>query len=67
MQLTLDNSNNASAVFIKVFDLERKSNVRYAYVQAHDTLLVDKLAAGKYEIRYQNLDMGTDRAGCRHK
>jgi len=67
MQLTLDNSNNASAVFIKVFDLERKSNVRYTYVQAHDSLVVDKLAAGKYEIRYQNLDTGTDRAGCRRK
>ncbi len=67
MQLTLDNSNNASAVFIKVFDLERKSNVRYAYVQPRDTLVVDKLAAGKYEIRYQNLDMGIDRSGCRRK
>ena len=67
MQLTLDNSNNVSAVFIKVFDLERKSNVRYAYVQPRDTLVVDKLAAGKYEIRYQNLDMGIDRAGCRRK
>jgi hypothetical protein len=67
MQLTLDNSNNASAVFIKVFDLERKSNVRYAYVQPRDTLVVDKLAAGKYEIRYQNLDMGIDRTGCRRK
>ncbi|SFV10094.1 J domain-containing protein [Pseudoduganella namucuonensis] len=65
MQLTLDNANNPSAVFIKVYDLERKSNVRYAYVLARDTLVVDKLATGRYEIRYQNLHTGADRPGCR--
>lgn len=64
MQLTLDNSGNASAVFIKVYDLDRRSNVRYAYVQAHDKLLVDKLTNGKYEIRYQNLDVGANPGAC---
>lgn len=56
MQLMLDNANNVSAVFIKVYDVDRRANVRYAYVQAHDKLMVDQLASGKYEIRYQNLD-----------
>jgi len=56
MQLMLDNANNASAVFIKVYDVDRRANVRYAYVQAHDKYMVDQLANGKYEIRYQNLD-----------
>jgi curved DNA-binding protein CbpA len=64
MQLTLDNAGNASAVFIKVYDMERHANVRYAYVQAHDKLVVDKLAIGKYEIRYQNLDIGANQSGC---
>ncbi|WGG50193.1 J domain-containing protein [Rugamonas sp. DEMB1] len=64
MQLTLDNAGNASAVFIKVYDMERHSNVRYAFVQAHDKLVVDQLASGKYEIRYQNLDIGAEQAGC---
>ena len=64
MQLTLDNAGNASPVFIKVYDMERHSNVRYAYVQAHDKLVVDQLASGKYEIRYQNLDLGANQAGC---
>lgn len=64
MQLTLDNSSNASAVFIKVYDMDRRSNVRYAYVLAHDKLLVDKLANGKYEIRYQNLDVGANPGAC---
>jgi curved DNA-binding protein CbpA len=64
MELTLDNSGNSSAVFIKVYDMDRRSNVRYAYVQAHDKLLVDKLTNGKYEIRYQNLDVGANPGAC---
>jgi curved DNA-binding protein CbpA len=64
MQLTLDNASNASAVFIKVYDMDRHSNVRYAYVEAHDKLLVDKLSNGKYEIRYQNLDVGANPGAC---
>ncbi|NGZ87612.1 J domain-containing protein [Duganella aceris] len=64
MALTLDNAGNASAVFIKVYDMDRHSNVRYAFVQAHDKLLVDKLINGKYEIRYQNLNAGANPAGC---
>lgn len=64
MQLMLDNAGNASAVFIKVYDLDRRSNVRYAYVQAHDKLLVDKLTNGKYEIRYQNLDVSANPGAC---
>ena len=57
MQLTLDNSDNGSPVFIKVYDLDRRANVRYAFVQAHDKLVVDQLVNGKYEIRYQNIDL----------
>jgi hypothetical protein len=64
MQLLLDNANNASAVFIKVYDIDRHANVRYAYVLPHDKLMVDKLSNGKYEIRYQNLDLGANRSGC---
>lgn len=64
MQLTLDNSGNDSAVFIKVYDMDRRSNVRYAYVLPHDKLLVDKLTNGKYEIRYQNLDVGANPGAC---
>jgi hypothetical protein len=64
MQLTLDNAGNASAVFIKVYDMERHTNVRYAFVQARDKLVVDKLVSGRYEIRYQNVDLGANQAGC---
>ncbi|MBA5685660.1 J domain-containing protein [Rugamonas apoptosis] len=61
MQLLLDNSSNPSAVFIKVYDMDRHANVRYVFVLARDKLVVDKLLSGKYEIRYQNIDLG---AGC---
>jgi hypothetical protein len=55
MQVTIDNSGNGAAVFVKLFDLDRRANVRHAYVLAHDTLSIDKLAAAKYEVRYQNI------------
>jgi|SRR5450830_1591479 len=57
MQLTLDNSDNAFPVFIKIFDMDRRSNVRYVFVQAQDKLVVDQLSTGRYEIRYQNIDL----------
>jgi hypothetical protein len=57
MQLTLDNSANAFPVFIKVYDIERHANVRYVFVQAHDKFDVEQLTNGRYEIRYQNIDL----------
>jgi curved DNA-binding protein CbpA len=42
-------------VFVKIYDLERRSNVRHAYVLGNGTLTIDGLAAGKYEVRYQNV------------
>jgi hypothetical protein len=64
MQLVVDNSANPSAVFVKIYDLDRRSNVRHAYVQAHGRLVIDKLAAGKYEVRYQNILAGSGHPEC---
>jgi hypothetical protein len=64
VELKVDNSGNGSPVFVKVFDLEQRASVRYLYVMAHDSAVVDKLAAGKYELRYQNIDVGADSAEC---
>ena len=58
MQLLIDNSKNASDVFVKLYDIERRANVRYVYVLAHDKLTVDELASGKYELRYQHMKAG---------
>lgn len=67
MELTLDNTNNALPVFIKVYDLERRANVRYVFVQAHDRHIVDELTTGHYEIRYQNIDLAGKSACSRRQ
>jgi hypothetical protein len=64
MQVLVDNSNNASPVLVKIYDLDRRSNVRHAYVLGRAKFLIDKLAAGKYEVRYQNIMIGGARPEC---
>jgi hypothetical protein len=64
MQVLVDNSGNGSPVLVRIYDLDRNSNVRHAYVQARATLMIDKLAAGKYEVRYQNILAGGASADC---
>ena len=64
MQVTIDNSANASPVFVKLYDLERRTNVRHAFVQPRAAFTIEKLAAGKYEVRYQNVIVGASRADC---
>jgi len=64
MQILIDNSNNPSPVLVKVYDMDRRSNVRHAYVLGRAKFLVDKLSAGKYEVRYQNILMGGSRSEC---
>ena len=64
MQVLVDNSDNPSAVLVKIYDLERHANVRHAYVQGSTKFLIDKLTAGKYEVRYQNIMIGGSRTDC---
>jgi hypothetical protein len=64
MQVLVDNAKNGSGVFVKLYDLDRRANVRHAYVLPHESLLIEKLAAGKYEVRYQNVDLGGGKADC---
>jgi len=64
MQVLVDNSNNASPVLVKIYDLDRRSNVRHVYVLGRARFMVDKLAAGKYEVRYQNILVGGGRPEC---
>jgi hypothetical protein len=64
MQVVVDNTGNPSPVFVKIYDLDRRANVRHAYVQARERLVIDKLAAGKYEVRYQNILTGTSQGDC---
>jgi len=64
MQVLIDNSSNPSPVLVKIYDLERRSNVRNAYVLGRTRFTIDKLAAGRYEVRYQNILVGGTRADC---
>lgn len=64
MQVVVDNSVNPSPVFVKIYDLDRRANVRHAYVQGRGRLVIDKLAAGKYEVRYQNILSGSVHGEC---
>jgi len=67
MTVVVDNSANATPVFVKIYDLEHRSNVRHAYVLANGTLTIDGLAAGKYEVRYQNVVGNAARADCTNR
>lgn len=64
MQVMVDNSANAAPVFVKLYDLDRRANVRHAFVQQRSSFTFDKLAAGKYELRYQNIVDGASQADC---
>jgi hypothetical protein len=64
MQVVVDNSANPSPVFVKIYDLDRRANVRHAYVQPKGRLVIDKLAVGKYEVRYQNILAGSGHGEC---
>jgi hypothetical protein len=64
MQVLVDNSNNPSPVLVKIVDLDHRATVRHAYVQGHAKFLVDKLSAGKYEVRYQNIMIGDPHGEC---
>ena len=64
MQIVLDNSVNVSPVLVKIYDLERGSNVRHVYVLAMQSMTVESLAAGRYEVRYQNIDVGGSKDEC---
>lgn len=64
MQVVVDNSANAAPVFVKLYDLDRRANVRHAFVQQRSNFTFDKLAAGKYEVRYQNVVDGASKSEC---
>jgi hypothetical protein len=64
MQVFIDNSANPAPVFVKIYDLDRNANVRHVYIRAGETWNVSELAAGKYEVRYQDVLADAGTAGC---
>jgi hypothetical protein len=64
MRVDVDNGANDAAVFVRVIDLDRGASVRHAYVLPHEALSIDKLSAGRYEVRYQTVDPGGAQNRC---
>lgn len=58
--VTIDNSQNNSAVFVKLASLESTEAfpIRHFYIPAFDKFTVNKVKAGRYDIRYRDLNSG---------
>jgi hypothetical protein len=58
--VTIDNSKNDSDLFVKLFSLEGSSPVPASafLIRARDSFTVKEVRAGKYDVRYRNLDSG---------
>jgi len=55
--VTIDNSQNSSDVSVKLFYLDETKNypVRHVYFPAYSKRTLNKVTAGNYDIRYQDL------------
>jgi len=58
--ITIDNRQNSSDVLVKLFDRssDRAVAVRVFFLRAQEQFTLANVAAGAYDIRYQNLDSG---------
>jgi hypothetical protein len=57
--ITVDNSENSSAVFVRLFALDgRPGPVRQFFIPAFDSFTARKVTAGSYDVRYADLDSG---------
>lgn len=59
--VTVDNTQNDSDVFVKLFSLDGAVALpaRVFYIPAHARFTVDRVTAGNYDVRYQDLNTGT--------
>lgn len=64
VQIVIDNGANLSPVLVKVVDSARGAVARHIFLQAGASMTVDNLASGRYEVRYQNLEVGGSTASC---
>jgi hypothetical protein len=59
-RVTVDNSQNDSDVFVKLFsiDTEPPEPIRVFFIRANETFTVENVRAGNYDVRYRDLDSG---------
>lgn len=58
--IKIDNSKNASDVFVKLVSTDDRLPfaIRHVFIPAHSGFVLNKLPPGKYEVRYQDLNDG---------
>ena len=59
-KVTVDNSQNGSDVFAKLvwIGTTKAFPIREFFIPAHGTFTVDRVSAGRYDVRYRDLDSG---------
>jgi hypothetical protein len=59
--VTVDNSQNDSDVFVKLFSLDMAppKAASVFFIRAHDTFTVEDIKPGTYDVRYRDLTSGT--------
>lgn len=59
--ITVDNTQNDSDVFLKLFTLDGQlpHAVRHFFIPAHASFTINKVEAGNYDVRYQDLTSGS--------
>lgn len=58
-RLTIDNRRNGADVFVKIFQVGRSERpVRHLYIPSGQSFIVQSIASGRYDIRYQDLSSG---------
>jgi hypothetical protein len=59
-KVTVDNSQNGSDVFVKLFSRDRmpEAPIRVFFIRAGESFTEDKVRAGNYDVRYRDLDSG---------
>jgi hypothetical protein len=58
--VTVDNSQNDSDVFVKLFSLDHQPEkpIRVFFIRARETFTAEQVRAGNYDVRYRDLDSG---------
>ena len=60
-KLTIDNSSNSTDMFVKLvaLDADKTLPIRHAFVPAHQSFTINKIRAGRYDVRYKDLSDGS--------
>ena len=60
-KLTIDNSSNSTDMFVKLvaLDADKTLPIRHAFIPGHQSFTINKIRAGRYDVRYMDLSDGS--------